>query len=118
MSADYQNTKNKSKVDAYIEILKDLKVPYDIVLKVKISIPEGMLGERNYNLRKLVFENYVVYEKIIRNSAYPCIDDEILSFKFKKEEDPLNWQWEETKVWNEEEEYDYDEEEEHNNLPW
>jgi hypothetical protein len=118
MSADYQNTKNKSKVDAYIEILEDLKVSYNIVLKVKISIPYGMLGEKNYNLRKLVFENYVVYEKIIRNSSYPCIDDEILSFKFKKEEDPLNWQWEETKVWNEETESGEEEYEEYNDIPW
>jgi len=102
-----KNTINRSAVDATIQVLKNLKIPYKLTILGKViglgsnnevfeEDIKGILHPTNkyYEIKKLEYKDVVILEKIIRNNDYD-IDDYIMSYEFKINYVPRNWKIEE-----------------------
>jgi hypothetical protein len=99
-----KNTLNFSVINATLDILRDLGEPFVLsiignVMGNGINDEEWTKDEdgdpypqlKYYPIHRLEYKNTVILEQIQRTQDCDC-NDTIISFKFKKEEEPTNWE--------------------------
>lgn len=97
-----KNTISCSEVDNTIELLKEMNVEYKLTILGEVEgngLNDGMMWEENkkYPIRKLEYNDKVILEKLVRHPDCD-VDDNIISEKFNKKEEPRNWEIEVTLV--------------------
>lgn len=98
-----KNTFVMSKVDAVVDTLKKCGVDYKLTeldrvigmgLNDNYGFVEALGRDGKYPIRRLAYNDLVVLEKMIRNPDCDG-DDHIMSFEFKADEEPDDWECEE-----------------------
>ena len=97
MSYD-KKTINMSQLDAIKNVLDDLSVPYSWTKLANVDgagandyLPPGLKYKMMvYSLRRLVFKNTVILERITRTTDCDT-DDIITSHQFNLEDEPKDW---------------------------
>lgn len=89
-----KNTSNFSEIDSNIEVLDNLSIPYSLSVLGNVCARGINDLVDYYPMRRLEFKGQVVLEKMCRNCDCDC-DDSIYSEKFKLEDEPKNWSFEE-----------------------
>ena len=87
-----KNTINASHIDVVKSILDDLKINY--ALETKECVPGFGANDngKQYSLRKLSCQDFVILEQILQTLDCDC-NDIITSHKFTKETEPKDWKY-------------------------
>ena len=88
-----KNTINLSHLDATLGVLDDLDIPYEVAVIGEFAGRGLNDGEgKVYTLRRLQYRGWVILEVVAGHSGCD-IDDVIYSSKFRREDEPKNWQF-------------------------
>lgn len=88
MESPTKQTLNLSRLDKFAHFLSRNGVIPDITLISRIR--SRALDEKDIKLRKLVYKDYILLEKIVQYSD-EYIDDVIFSYEFSTAKLPNNW---------------------------
>lgn len=90
-----KNTRVESSVDATIEVLKKLSVPYTVtVLGTVIGMGLNDYDDKRYDIRRLQYRDTVLLEAMYRTEDCDS-DDYLISYDFTLDTEPKAWKIEE-----------------------
>ncbi len=89
-----KNTTISTKIDDTVEVLRENDILYTLEILGKVEargLNDTCTGTKYYSIRKLLYQNFVIMEQMVRQPDCD-IDDLIIATKFKKDNVPENWE--------------------------